>query len=50
MVLFRRFLREYGGDYNNIAEAVCDRLPAFLAAIGESFPETNVTMEWVHVV
>ncbi|CAO0822369.1 hypothetical protein DFAR_2980016 [Desulfarculales bacterium] len=35
---------------NNIAEVVCDMSPAFLAAIGESFPSTNVTMNWFHLV
>ncbi|CAO0819778.1 hypothetical protein DFAR_1110048 [Desulfarculales bacterium] len=29
---------------------VCDRLPAFLAAIGEKFPGANVTVDWFHVV
>ncbi|CAO0823046.1 hypothetical protein DFAR_3460025 [Desulfarculales bacterium] len=44
LVLFRCFLREYGGDHNNIAEVVCDMSPAFLVAIGESFPSANVTV------
>ncbi|CAO0821274.1 hypothetical protein DFAR_2210082 [Desulfarculales bacterium] len=29
---------------------VCDISPAFLAAIGDGFPSTNVTMDWFHVV
>ncbi|CAO0821025.1 hypothetical protein DFAR_2090003 [Desulfarculales bacterium] len=29
---------------------VCDISPAFLAAIGESFPGANVTSDWFHVV
>ncbi|CAO0821219.1 hypothetical protein DFAR_2210027 [Desulfarculales bacterium] len=45
LVLFRRFLRERGGDHNNIVEVVCDMPPAFLAAIGESFPGTNATVD-----
>ncbi|CAO0824821.1 hypothetical protein DFAR_940015 [Desulfarculales bacterium] len=49
LVLFRRFLREHGGDHNNIAEMVCNMSPAFLAAIGESFPGANVTMDWLHI-
>ncbi|CAO0819784.1 hypothetical protein DFAR_3180017 [Desulfarculales bacterium] len=49
MVLFRRFLREYGGDHNNIAEVIYDMSPAFLAAIGESVPSANVTVDWFHV-
>ncbi|CAO0822490.1 hypothetical protein DFAR_3090001 [Desulfarculales bacterium] len=50
MVLFRRFLREHGGGHNNIAQVVCDMSPAFLTAIGESFSDTNVTVDWFHVV
>lgn len=50
LVQFRRFLREHGGDHNNIAEVVCDMSPAFLAAIGESFPSAKVTVDWFHVV
>ncbi|CAO0821011.1 hypothetical protein DFAR_2070001 [Desulfarculales bacterium] len=29
---------------------VCDMSPAFLAAIGESFPGANVTVDWFHIV
>ncbi|CAO0822197.1 hypothetical protein DFAR_4040011 [Desulfarculales bacterium] len=50
LVLFSRFLRRHGGDHNNIAEVVCDMSSAFLAAIGESFPSANVTVDWFHVV
>ena len=50
LVLFRRFLREHGGHHDNIAEVVCDMSPAFLAAICESFPGANVTVDWFHVV
>ncbi|CAO0824680.1 transposase [Desulfarculales bacterium] len=46
---FLRFLREHGGDHNNIAEVVCDRSLAFLAAIGESFSGANVTVAGFHV-
>ncbi|CAO0822938.1 hypothetical protein DFAR_3390006 [Desulfarculales bacterium] len=28
---------------------VCDMPPAFLAAIGESFPGANVTVDWFHI-
>ncbi|CAO0822261.1 hypothetical protein DFAR_2910035 [Desulfarculales bacterium] len=45
LVLFRRFLREHGGDHNNIAEVVCDMSPTSLAASGESFPSSNVTVD-----
>ncbi|CAO0822841.1 hypothetical protein DFAR_3340001 [Desulfarculales bacterium] len=50
LVLSRRFLREHGGDHNNIAEVDCEMPPAFLAAIGESFPSDNVIVDWFHVV
>ncbi|CAO0823837.1 hypothetical protein DFAR_3960010 [Desulfarculales bacterium] len=50
LVLFRRFLREHGGDHNNIVEVVYDMSPAFMATIGESFPGANVTVDWSHVV
>ncbi|CAO0823758.1 transposase [Desulfarculales bacterium] len=50
LVLLRRFLREHGGDHNNIAEVVCNMSPAFLAAIGDGFPGVNVTVDWFHVV
>ncbi|CAO0822947.1 hypothetical protein DFAR_330005 [Desulfarculales bacterium] len=48
--MFYRFLCEHSGGYNNIAEVVCDMSPASLATIGESFPGTNVTVDWFHVV
>lgn len=50
LVQFRRFLGEHGGHHKNIAEMVCDMSPAFLAAIGESFPSANITVDWFHVV
>ncbi|CAO0824894.1 transposase [Desulfarculales bacterium] len=48
--LLCRFLREHGGDHNNIIEVVCDMSPAFLTAIGESSPGANVTVDGFHVV
>ncbi|CAO0820901.1 hypothetical protein DFAR_10024 [Desulfarculales bacterium] len=45
LVLFRRFLREHGGDHNNIAEVACDMSSAFLAVIGEGSPGANVTVD-----
>ncbi|CAO0821640.1 transposase [Desulfarculales bacterium] len=52
LVLFHRFLREHGGDHNNIAAVACDMPPASLTAIGESFPNANVTVtvDWFHGV
>ncbi|CAO0824539.1 hypothetical protein DFAR_710002 [Desulfarculales bacterium] len=48
LVLLRRFLREHGDDHNNIAKMLCDISSVFLAAIGESFPGANVTVDWFH--
>lgn len=45
LVKFRRFLHGIGGDQRNIAEMVCDMSPAFLAAIADSFPSANVTVD-----
>ncbi|CAO0824632.1 hypothetical protein DFAR_760001 [Desulfarculales bacterium] len=45
LVPFRRFLRKHGGDHNNIAQVICDRSSAFLAAIGDGFPGANVTVD-----
>ena len=35
---------------DRIVEVVCDMSPAFLAAIGETFEQANVTVDWFHVV
>src|SRR3546814_3103434 len=35
---------------SKIAEVVCDLSPAFLAAVGETFPDASVTVDWFHVV
>ncbi len=50
LVQFSRFLKKHGGSHNNIVEMVCDMSPAFLAAIADSFPSANVTVDWFHVV
>ena len=47
---FRDFLAVHNGKPGRIAEVVCDMSPAFLAAIGETFPDANVTVDWFHVV
>ena len=47
---FRRFLHGHGGRHPNIAEMVCNMSPAFLAAIADSLPSANVTVDWFHVV
>jgi transposase len=47
---FRDFLASHGGNGDRIVEVVCDMSPAFLAAIGETFEQANVTVDWFHVV
>ena len=47
---FKVFLDQHGGKPGRIAEVVCDMSPAFLAAIGETFEQANVTVDWFHVV
>ena len=47
---FRAFLAEHGGSPGRIAEVVCDMSGAFIAAIGESFENAAVTVDWFHVV
>jgi transposase len=47
---FEAFLAEHGGRPERIAEVVCDMSGAFLAAVGESFANAAVTVDWFHVV
>jgi transposase len=47
---FKAFLKQHGGKPGHIVEVVCDMSPAFLAAIGETFEQANVTVDWFHVV
>ncbi len=47
---FKTFLEQHGGKPGRIVEVVCDMSPAFLAAIGETFEQANVTVDWFHVV
>ena len=47
---FKAFLKHHGGKPGHIVEVVCDMSPAFLAAIGETFEQANVTVDWFHVV
>ncbi len=47
---FKAFLERHGGKPGHIVEVVCDMSPAFLAAIGETFEQANVTVDWFHVV
>jgi transposase len=50
VVQFRAFLAEHGGSPGRIAEVVCDMSGAFIAAVGESFENAAVTVDWFHVV
>jgi len=50
VVKFRAFLAEHGGSPSRIAEVVCDMSGAFIAAVGESFENAAVTVDWFHVV
>jgi transposase len=47
---FEAFLTEHGGRPSRIAEVVCDMSGAFLAAVGETFEDAAVTVDWFHVV
>jgi transposase len=47
---FRAFLAEHGGSPGHIVEVVCDMSGAFLAAVGETFEDAAVTVDWFHVV
>ena len=47
---FKAFLAEHGGRPERIAEVVCDMSAAFLAAVGETFENATVTVDWFHVV
>lgn len=47
---FEAFLAEHGGTPARIAEVVCDMSGAFLAAVGETFDNAAVTVDWFHVV
>lgn len=47
---FKTFLAEHGGSPNHIVEVVCDMSGAFLAAVGETFEDAVVTVDWFHVV
>lgn len=47
---FRSFLAQHGGDPGRIVEVVCDMSGAYIAAIGETFENANITVDWFHVV
>jgi transposase len=47
---FEAFLVEHGGRPERIVEVVCDMSAAFIAAVGKSFPDAAITVDWFHVV
>lgn len=47
---FEAFLAEHGGVPSRIVEVVCDMSGAFLAAVGATFDQAAVTVDWFHVV
>jgi len=46
----RRFLEEHGGDARNIAGVVADMSGAFIAGIKTHFENSEITVDWFHVV
>jgi transposase len=47
---FRTHLVEHGGSPGRIVEVVCDMSGAFIAAVGETFENASITVDWFHVV
>lgn len=47
---FAKFLKNRGGNPDNVIEVVCDMSPAFLSAAGKTFKNASVTVDWFHVV
>jgi transposase len=47
---FKNFLLKHGGQPGRIVEVVCDMSAAFIAAVGEVFPNAAITVDWFHVV
>ena len=47
---FKQFLKEHGGNSENIFEVVCDMSPLFLAGLKEELPDAETTVDWFHVV
>lgn len=47
---FEEFLKQQGGNSDNILGIVCDMSPAFLSATKKTFQNAKVTVDWFHVV
>jgi transposase len=47
---FKEFLETKNGSADCISEVVCDMSPAFLAGVEEHLPNSNITIDWFHIV
>jgi len=47
---FKDDLKGHGGRPEQIQEACCDMSPAFIAGIGETFPQAEITFDKFHVM
>lgn len=47
---FRDHLLDKGGQPERVLEVVSDMSGSFVAAVGEHFPQAEVTVDWFHVV
>ena len=47
---FKTFLIQQNGCPDNIAVAVCDMSKAFISGITEQFPQSEIVVDWFHVV
>lgn len=47
---FKTFLVEHGGAPGRVVEVVCDMSGACIAAVGETFTNAAITVDWFHVV
>lgn len=47
---FRQFMKSHQGNPGRVREVVCDMSKAFLAGVGEEFPEAQITVDWFHIV
>lgn len=50
LAAFKRFLEEHHGDAGNIVEVVADMSNTFIAGIKAHFPDSEITVDWFHVV
>ena len=50
LAAFRRFLEAQGGEARNVVEVVADMSGAFIAGIKAHFPNSELTIDWFHVV